>query len=101
MVSWMSYIDSTIHPARREGLEAAREVYKVADKRLGTGGWITGQYSIADIHLFRLFWRFRSLLEPAPGEFANIEAHYDRMMAQPAVKKSIEIEERIGYALPR
>ena len=101
MVSWMSYIDSTIHPAWREGLEAAREVYKVADKRLGTGGWITGQYSIADIHLFRLFWRFRSLLEPAPGEFANIEAHYDRMMAQPAVKKSIEIEERIGYALPR
>ena len=73
----------------------------MADKRLGTGGWITGQYSIADIHLFRLFWRFRSLLEPAPGEFANIEAHYDRMMAQPAVKKSIEIEERIGYALPR
>lgn len=101
IVSWMSYIASTIHPARREGLEAAREVYRVADKRLGSGGWITGQYSIADIHLFRLFWRFRSSLEPAPGDFPNIEAHYDRMMARPAVKKTIEIEERIGYALPR
>jgi glutathione S-transferase len=101
IVSWMSYIASTIHPARREGIEAARAVYKVADRRLGTGGWITGQYSIADIHLFRLFWRFRNSLEPAPGDFPNIEAHYERMMARPAVKKTIEIEEKIGYVLPR
>ena len=35
VVSWMSYIASTIHPARRQGLEHAREVYAVADKRLG------------------------------------------------------------------
>lgn len=101
IVSWMSYIASTIHPARREGLDAAREIYKVADKKLGSGGWITGQYSIADIHLFRLFWRFRSSLEPKPGDFPNIEAHYERMMARPAVKKTIEIESGIGYALPR
>jgi glutathione S-transferase len=101
IVSWMSYIASTIHPARREGLEAARQVYKVADGKLGSGGWITGQYSIADIHLFRLFWRFRNSLEPKPGDFPNIEAHHDRMMARPAVKKTIEIEEKIGYALPR
>lgn len=101
IVSWMSYIASTIHPARREGIEAARAVYKVADRRLGTGGWITGRYSIADIHLFRLFWRFRNSLEPAAGDFPNIEAHYERMMARPAVKKTIEIEEKIGYVLPR
>ena len=67
IVSWMSYIASTIHLARRAGLEAAREVYKVADRRLGNRGWITGQYSIADIHLFRLFWRFRNSLEPKPA----------------------------------
>lgn len=101
VVSWMSYIASTIHPARREGLEAAREVYWVADRKLGNRGWIVGQYSIADIHLFRLFWRFRNSLEPKPGDFPNIEAHYERMMARPAVKKTIEIEEKIGYALPR
>lgn len=101
IVSWMSYIASTIHPARRAGLEAAREVYNVADRRLGNRGWITGQYSIADIHLFRLFWRFRNSLEPKPSDFPNIEAHYDRMMVRPAVKKTIEIEERIGYPLPR
>jgi glutathione S-transferase len=101
VVSWMSYIASTIHPARREGLEAAREIYKVADRKLGSGGWIVGQYSIADIHLFRLFWRFRNSLEPKPGDFPNIEAHYERMMARPAVRKTIEIESGIGYALPR
>lgn len=101
VVSWMSYIASTIHPARREGLEHAREVYRVADRRLGRPDWITGRYSIADIHLFRLFWRFRNSLEPAPGDFPNIEAHYERMMERPAVRKTIEIEEKLGYSLPR
>jgi glutathione S-transferase len=101
VVSWMSYIASTIHPARREGLEAARAVYKVADRKLGANGWIIGQYSIADIHLFRLFWRFRNSLEPKPGDFPNIEAHYARMMERAAVKKTIEAEEKVGYSLPR
>ena len=101
VVSWMSFIASTIHPARRQGLEHAREVYRIADKRLGRNDWAVGQYSIADIHLFRLFWRFRSSLDPKPGDFPNIEAHYERMMARPAVKKTIEIEEKIGYSLPR
>jgi glutathione S-transferase len=101
VVSWMSFIASTIHPARRQGLEHAREVYRIADQRLGRNDWAVGQYSIADIHLFRLFWRFRNSLDPKPGDFPNIEAHYERMMARPAVRKTIEIEEKIGYSLPR
>lgn len=101
VVSWMSYIASTIHPARRQGLEHAREVYAVADKRLGKNDWAVGErYSIADIHLFRLYWRFRSSLEPEPGALPNIEAHYARMMARPAVQRTIEIETKIGYDLP-
>lgn len=101
VVSWMSYIASTIHPARRQGLEHAREVYAVADKRLGKNDWaVGGRYSIADIHLFRLYWRFRSSLEPEPGAFPNIEAHYARMMARPAVRRTIEVETKIGYDLP-
>jgi glutathione S-transferase len=101
VVSWMSYIASTIHPARRQGLDAARAAYKVADGRLGNSEWcVGGRYSIADIHLFRLFWRLRASLKPDPAEFPNIEAHYARMMARPAVKKTIEIEEKLGYALP-
>ena len=101
VVSWMSYIASTIHPARRQGLEHAREVYAVADRRLGKNAWaVGGRYSIADIHLFRLYWRFRGSLEPEPGAFPNIEAHYARMMARPAVQRTIEIETKIGYELP-
>jgi glutathione S-transferase len=101
VVSWMSFIASSIHPARRQGLEHARMIYALADKRLGKNDWaVGGRYSIADIHLFRLYWRFRNSLNPAPGEFPNIEAHYTRMMARPAVKKTIEIESKIGYELP-
>jgi glutathione S-transferase len=101
VISWMSYIASTIHPARRQGLEHAREVYAVADARLGNNDWAVGnRCSIADIHLFRLYWRFRGSLAPEPGEFPNLEAHYARMMARPAVQRTIEIETMIGYDLP-
>jgi len=101
VVSWMSFIASTIHPARREGLEFARTVWELAESRLGNREWaVGGRYSIADIHLFRLFWRFGSSLNPGPNEFPNLRAHYDRMMARAAVKKTIEIESKIGVALP-
>jgi glutathione S-transferase len=92
-VSWMSYVASTIHPAIRQGVAEARELYAVADKRLGNRTWILGdRYSIADIHLFRVYWRFRDQLERKPGDFPALEAHYARMMERPAVKKTIEIE---------
>jgi glutathione S-transferase len=100
-VSWMSFIAATVHPARRQGLEHARSVYAVVDKRLGSRTWALGdRFSIADIHLFRLFWRFRNSLNPEPGEFPSLVAHYDRMMARPAVKKTIEVESAVGYELP-
>lgn len=100
VISWMSFIASTIHPARRHGLDHARAVYTLAEQRLGTRDWAIGPYSIADIHLFRLFWRFRGSLNPAPGDFPALDAHYNRMMSRPAVKKTIEIESAIGYELP-
>ncbi|MBV9860496.1 MAG: glutathione S-transferase family protein [Alphaproteobacteria bacterium] len=99
-VSWMSFIAATVHPARSRGAEHARAVYGIADRRLGDREWALGTYSIADIHLFRLFWRFRGWLSPAPGEFPNLAAHYDRMMARPAIQRTIEIEAAIGYELP-
>jgi glutathione S-transferase len=100
VVSWMSFIAATVHPARRQGAEHARRIYAIAEQRLVGHEWAVGRYSIADIHLFRLFWRFRGSLDPAPGEFPALTAHYDRMMARPAVKKTIEIEAAIGYELP-
>jgi glutathione S-transferase len=98
-ISWMSFIASTIHPARRQGLEHAKDVYRIADQRLGKE-WVVGSYSIADIHLFRLYWRFFNSLKPEPGTFPNLDAHYARMMARPAVRKTIEIESALGYHLP-
>jgi glutathione S-transferase len=100
VVSWMSFIAATVHPARRQGTEHARRIYAIAEQRLVGHEWAVGRYSIADIHLFRLFWRFRGSLDPAPGEFPALTAHYDRMMARPAVKKTIEIEAAVGYELP-
>ena len=98
-LSWMSFIASTLHPARRRGLEYARQVYSIADQRLGSG-WALGQYSIADIHLFRLYWRLANSLHLAPETFPNLTAHYARMMARPAVQRTIEIEAAAGYELP-
>ncbi len=100
VISWMSFIASTIHPARRQGIEHARALWAIADQRLRHREWAIGRYSIADIHLFRLYWRFRGSLNPQPGEFPNLAAHYDRMMARPAVRWTIEVESTIGYDLP-
>jgi glutathione S-transferase len=98
-LSWMSFIASTLHPARQRGLDHAKQVYGIADRRLGTG-WAIGSYSIADIHLFRLYWRLANSLHPAPETFPNLTAHYARMMARPAVQRTIAAESAVGYELP-
>ena len=100
VVSWMSFIAATVHPARRQGIEFARGIFAIADRRLGEAPWCVGQYSIADIHLFRLFWRFRNALHPPDGAFPRLLDHHDRMMARAAVRKTIAIEAAIGYELP-
>ena len=100
VISWMSFIASTIHPARRIGVERWREVFRIAEQRLGGRDWAIGRYSIADIHLFRLYWRFFNSLKPPAGTFPSLDAHYRRMMARPAVRKTCAIEEAIGYELP-
>jgi glutathione S-transferase len=62
--------------------------------------WALGRYLIADIHLFRLYWRLANSLKPAPETFPNLTALYARMMAPPSVRRTIEIESAIGYELP-
>ena len=100
VVSWMSFVAATVQPARGFGLEYATTIFGLADRRLGGREWAVGSYSIADIHLFRLFWRFSNALKPTAESFPNLEAHYRRMMMRPAVKKTIEVELAIGYDLP-
>jgi glutathione S-transferase len=100
-ISWMSFIAATVHPARRLGEERWREVFAITEARLGKRIWaVGGRYSIADIHLFRLFWRFFTTLHPEPSAYPSLFAHYERMMARPAVKKTCEIESAVGYNLP-
>jgi glutathione S-transferase len=99
-VSWMSFIASTLHPARRRGLDHAMQAYAVADRRLGASGWALGAYSIVDIHLFRLFWRLANSLELPAGALPKLFAHRDRMLRREAVRRTIEIEAAIGYELP-
>jgi glutathione S-transferase len=99
-VSWMSFIASTLHPARQKGLEHVKQVWSIAQQRLGDSEWLLGRYSIADIHLFRLWWRVVGSLKPERDEFPHLYAHYDRMMARPAVQRTIEIESKVGYELP-
>jgi glutathione S-transferase len=57
-ISWMSFIASTLHPARARGLDQTNRVYGIADRKLAGKDWAVGRYSVADIHLFRLYWRF-------------------------------------------
>lgn len=101
VISWMSFIAATIHPARRIGDDRWREVFHLAEHRLGRHDWTVDRYSIADIHLFRLYWRFVKTLEPASGSYPNLSAHYERMMARPAVQRTLQAEAAIGYNLPR
>ena len=100
VISWMSFIASTIHPARRVGGARLHEVFAIAEQKLAGRPWTVGDYSIADIHLFRLLWRWMNSGGPAPGTFPGISAHYQRMMARPAVRRVLEIESAIGYDLP-
>ena len=100
VISWMSFIAATIHPARRAGDDRWHEVFVLADQRLGANEWAADRYSIADIHLFRLYWRFVDTLHPPPATYPNLSAHYDRMMTRPAVQRTLEAEAAIGYNLP-
>lgn len=99
-IAWMSFIASTLHPARRRGTDHALEVYGIADKRLGERTWVLDRFSVGDIHLFRLYWRLAGALGLPPSTFPHLAAHHDRMMQRPAVKKTCEIESQIGYELP-
>ena len=78
-----------------------REVFQLCEHRLAGKAWALGErYSLADIHLFRLFWRWMNSGGPPSGTFPGVSAHYDRMMTRPAVRRVLEIESAIGYELP-
>src|SRR5260221_12924235 len=93
----MSFIAATLHPARFRGVEHTHSVYAIADRRLGDAEWAARRYSIADIHLFRLYWRLCRALDLPPGMFPHLAAHHERMMSRPAVQQTIAMERTLGY----
>ena len=100
-LAWMSFVAAFLHPARTLPLERAIRTWAVAEAKLGKAQWaLGGRYSIADIHLFRLFWRFRTSREPPAGCLPGLEAHEARMMTRPAVARAFAAEAAIGYHLP-
>jgi glutathione S-transferase len=96
-IEWMSFIASSIHPARRQRTDQARSIWNVAEQRLNGRKWALDRYSIVDIHLFRLFWRYHWSLDLQQGECPALLDHYARMMARRAVQRVIETEAAIGY----
>lgn len=104
VVSWMAFAASALHPARRLPKEQAQAYWLVAEHRLTEAGghWTSGgAFSIADIHLFRLFWRFHPAAGLDPAAFPSLFAHHARMMERPAVQAVIKLESDIGYQTPR
>jgi glutathione S-transferase len=99
-VSWMSFIASTLHPARRQGLDHVTEVWNLAERKFGDGDWALGRYSVADIHLFRLYWRMVNAPRERPTGLRRLDGLYARMMARAAVQRTIAVESRLGYELP-
>ena len=86
--------------AEAQALDHAVSVWKIVEARIAGAGWVLGRYSVADIHLFRLFWRFNASLRPEPGAFPNLAAHHGRTLARPAVRRTIGIQAAVGYELP-
>jgi glutathione S-transferase len=95
VISWMSFTASTLHGSRARGPEHVANAFAVANTKLGDKQWAIGRFTIADIHLFRVYWRFRPGIEAAAGTYPALEAHHDRMLARPSVQKALAAEK--GY----
>lgn len=96
VISWMSFAASTLHGSRAKGPEAVAEAFAVAERKLAGREWAIGRYSIADIHVFRVYWRFRPSIEAPKGAHPALEALEARMLARPAVQKAMEAEKAYG-----
>ena len=96
VISWMSFAASTMHGSRAHGPEAVSAAFGVAEEKLAGREWAVGRFSIADIHVFRVYWRFRPSINAPGGTYPALEAHEVRMLARPAVQKAMEAEKKFA-----
>ena len=76
---------------RARGRELIEKGYAILDKQLEGREWIAGPYSIADSAVFYVaFWGAKRMNMQLP---ANLAAHFERMLARPAVQRTMQQEE--------
>lgn len=85
--------ESDHEAVKARGKELVAKGFDNLAKSLGSHDYIGGTYSVADAAMFYVeFWAAARMHLPLP---APIQAHYDRMMARPAVQAVMQQE---GFA---
>ena len=75
---------------KAQGREIIEKGYAILDKQLAGKEWIAGPYSVADSAVFYVsFWGAKQMGMQLPP---NLDAHFGRMMARPAVQRMIALE---------
>lgn len=81
---------------KARGKEIMEKGLALMDKALDGREYLTGSFSVADAALFYVeFWASARMKMPLPK---NVAAHYERMKARPAVKRTLEQEGLAGAA---
>jgi glutathione S-transferase len=75
---------------KAQGLMIAKDGFALIDKGLGSKDFIAGDFSIADPALFYVTWWAVERLNI--GLPVNVQRHFDRMTARPAVRKALKDE---------
>lgn len=76
---------------RARGRGIVEKGYGILDKQLEGREWIAGPYSLADSAVFYVsYWGAKRMNMQLPP---NLAAHFERMMARPAVQRTLQQEE--------
>ncbi len=82
--------ESDHEAVKARGLEIADAGLALIDKTLAGKEWISGDFSIADPALFYVcYWAVARIKRTLP---ANVQRHYERMMARASVRKALADE---------
>lgn len=75
---------------KARGREIIEKGYALLDRQLAGKDWVAGLYSVADSAVFYVsFWGAKRLGMTLPP---NLAAHFDRMLARPAVQRMLAAE---------
>ncbi len=89
----LSDAPEAVEPVRRRGLREFQDALGHVDRRLGDATWAVGErYSIADPYLM-IFYLWGRYLGLPVGELRRYTAHFERVVARPAVQRAIAAED--------